>query len=79
MFLSTVSAAALMLSAGAPQDATPFTQLAALDEPVVLTEVVVTGRRDPGNPAVAARARAEAQETPGAVAVVSVTLPASAK
>lgn len=71
MFLSTVSAAALLLVAGAPQDVTHVVHLAAPDEPVVLAEVVVTGRRDPTDPAVAARARAEAQETPGAVAVVS--------
>lgn len=72
MLFSTVSAAAMVLAAGAPQDAqVPSLQLAALEDPVVLSEVVVTGRRDPMDPAVAARARAAAQETPGAVAVVA--------
>lgn len=71
MFISPVSAIALMLAAGAPQDAAYLTHLTAADEPVVLADVVIAGRRDPLAPAVAARARAEVQETPGAVAVVS--------
>jgi iron complex outermembrane recepter protein len=70
MLLSTASAAALMFAAGAPQDAPHLTRLAAADEPAVVADVVVTGRRDPMNPALVARARAELQETPGAVAVV---------
>ncbi len=71
MLLSTVSIAALMLATGAPQEASPLAQIAALDEPVVLADVVLLGRRDPMDPGVAARARTEAQETPGAVAVVA--------
>ena len=71
MLLSTVSAAALMLTAAAPQEPSHLVHLAAADEPVAIADVVVTGRRDPTDPAVAARARAAAQETPGAVAVVS--------
>jgi iron complex outermembrane receptor protein len=71
MLLTTVSAAAMILAAGAPQDPqVAHPQFAALEEPFVRSEVIVTGRRDPLNPAVAAQARAAAQETPGAVAVV---------
>ncbi len=72
MLLSTASAAALMLAAHAPQDAVHYAHVTAPDEPAVeVAEVLVTGRRDPMDPAVAARARTQAQETPGAVAVVS--------
>lgn len=70
MLLSSVSVAALMLAAPAPQDPVQL-HLTASDEPVLISDVVVTGRRDPLNPAVTARARSEAQETPGAVAVIS--------
>ena len=72
MLLSTVSAAALMLAAPAPQDGAHLMHVVAPEDPAVeIAEVLVTGRRDPLNPAVVAQARAAAQETPGAVAVVS--------
>ena len=71
MLLSTISVAALTLAVGAPQDGVRLAHTTTADEPVVLAEVVVQGRRDPMNPGAAARARAVAQETPGAVAVVS--------
>ncbi|WP_374515861.1 TonB-dependent receptor plug domain-containing protein, partial [Brevundimonas sp.] len=62
MLLSTVSALALMAAPGAPDP---------LEEPTVLTEVVVTASLDPTDPGVARRARTELQETPGAVAVIA--------
>ena len=72
MLLSTVSAAALMLAAPAPQDEAHLMHVVAPEDPAVeIAEVLVTGRRDPLNAAVVAQARAAAQETPGAVAVVS--------
>ena len=72
MLLSTVSAAALWLAAGAPQDgSTAISHIAAPGDPTVLSEVVIVGQRDRSNPAVVLRARAQANETPGAVAVVS--------
>lgn len=74
MILSTVSVAALLLSAAGGQDpptSSPGFQLANIDAPTTLEEIVVTGRRDPVNPGVVARTRSDAQETPGAVAVVS--------
>lgn len=41
------------------------------DDPTVLDSVIVTGRRDPEDPAVVADARSLLSRTPGAVAVVS--------
>ena len=71
MLLLNASAAVLTLAAGAPQDPLHLVHVTAPEEPVVIADVMVAGRRDPANPAVAARARTQVQETPGAVAVVS--------
>lgn len=71
MLLSTASVAVLMFAAGPPQDMPRLVELTAPGEPVVIADVMVAGRRDPTNPPVVARARTEAQETPGAVTVVA--------
>ncbi|MDO1559535.1 TonB-dependent receptor [Brevundimonas sp. 2R-24] len=65
MFLTTVSALALATAA-------PALLAAEADgAPTVVEEVVVTAQSLPGDPLAARRARAEAQKTPGAVAVVA--------
>ncbi len=61
MLLTTASVVALLGAVPAP---------APEEEPTVVAEVVITATSDPANPAVIRNARAEAQETPGAVAVV---------
>ena len=73
MFATSASAAALLLAFApyAPTVADPTPDPVLLEEPVELEEVVVIGALDPLNPRVAAAARFAAQETPGAVAVVS--------
>lgn len=75
MFATSASAAVLLLALSPA----PYTSFVAdpppdpvvIEDPVRLADVVVIGLRDPVNPQVVARARYDAQETPGAVAVVS--------
>jgi len=72
MFATSASAAALLLAlAPFTTSADPTPDPVVAEDPVELEEVVVTGVIDPGNPRAAAGARYAAQETPGAVAVVS--------
>ena len=74
MFATSTSAAVLLLALASPLDtapADPTPDPVALGEPVELAEVVVTATFDPLNPRAVAAARNAAQETPGAVAVVS--------
>lgn len=68
--IASASAAALLL-AFAPTVADPTPDPVVIGEPVELEEEVVIGVVDPLNPRAAAAARFAAQETPGAVAVVS--------
>lgn len=74
MFATSASAAALLLALApaahaAPAD--PGPDPVAVQEATDLGEVLVTAVGDPLNPRAAATARYAAQETPGAVAVVS--------
>lgn len=75
MFATSVSAAALLLALApnhaAPSLADPGPDPVGLEAPVELESVLVIGAADPVNPRVVAAARFAAQETPGAVAVVS--------
>lgn len=75
MFATSVSAAALLLALtpnhAAPSHAGPGPDPVGLEAPVELEAVLVTRAADPINPRVVAAARFAAQETPGAVAVVS--------
>lgn len=72
MLLASVSASALLLSIGGLQDPSDQIRLATTsDDPAILADVVVTAASDPSNPGPARHARADLQETPGAVAVVS--------
>ncbi|GAA0647383.1 TonB-dependent receptor family protein [Brevundimonas lenta] len=64
---TTAAPCALLLAAvAAPAFAEP-----AAEDPAVLDTVIVTGRRDPEDPAVVAGARARLSRTPGAVSVIS--------
>lgn len=68
MFLKTTAApCALLLAALSAAPAVAQTA----DEATLLDSVIVTGRRDPEDPAVVADARSRLSRTPGAVAVVS--------
>lgn len=75
MFATSASAAALLMAF--TQSAYPVSVIeagpdpAGAEVPFDLGEVVVTGVADPRNPRVVSAARLAAQETPGAVAVVS--------
>jgi len=75
MFATSASAAVLLLALAAnphgPSSADSAPDPVVIEEPVELEEVVVIAAGDPLNPRVAAAARFAAQETPGAVAVVS--------
>lgn len=75
MFATSASAAALLLAlAPIPEAAftsSPAPDPAPAEDPAELSDVIVTAVADPLNPRVAAAARFAAQETPGAVAVVS--------
>ncbi len=74
MFATSVSVAALLLAAAPPPStpsADPSPDPVVVEEAVDMGEVVVTGVADPLNPRAVAAARYAAQETPGAVAVVS--------
>lgn len=72
MFATSASAAALLMALAAPQDpAAGATDPAALQDAVQIADVTVTAAGDPRNPRIVAAARFAAQETPGAVAVVS--------
>ena len=68
---SAAPLALLLAAASAPTFAQ--TPTASSDERAVTTvdSIIVTGRRDPEEPPVVARARARLSRTPGAVAVVS--------
>ena len=74
MFATSTSAATLLMALSLPShpaSAGPVVDPVSLGDPVELTEVVVTALADPLNPRTVASARYAAQETPGAVAVVS--------
>lgn len=63
--------ALLLAAAAAPTFALASEPAPSPDDPAVLESVIVTGRRDPEDPAAVADARALLSRTPGAVAVVS--------
>ncbi|HYC67312.1 TonB-dependent receptor family protein [Brevundimonas sp.] len=74
MFATSASAAALLLALAPGPDAAPADPVqafAAMEDPVDLGEVVITAPTDPLSPRAVSAARYAAQETPGAVAVVS--------
>ncbi len=70
MSLNTAAAPCALLLAAVASPAFAYAAPAEAD-PVVLDSVIVTGRRNPEDPAVVADARALLSRTPGAVAVVS--------
>ena len=69
MFLMTQAAPRALLTAAL--FAVPSLALAEPDTVTTLDSVIVTGRRNPEDPAIVAEARASLARTPGAVAVVS--------